>query len=203
MATVGAFTRSVWGKRLPVSGGSGALVADILLDFVNNIYRVDGTTYATAALAGFTGTGTFDASGYTATGTEIISGTVAAAGDYVIFSDFQQPATDLTRYLFYGAADAVPSLFRTQTAGLYTPFYGVSGSTSANCTRAAFGRSGGVAKTSYDNAAVSTGSGMPGFGNKALYIGNDQGASGAWGVPIRKIAIYKQTLTDAQIQALT
>lgn len=199
MATVGAFTRRVWGKSLPVSGGSGALVADILLDFVNGVYRVDGTTYATAALAGFTGTGTFDASGYTATGTDSLSGAISLTGDFIVFANFAAPATGADRLLWNYTSAANLQVFRA-TAGPYRTNPVTADVASASTS--AFGRSGGVRKTAWDGGAVTTGAALAAQAAATFWIGNVSGGTNPWTVPIRKIAIYKQTLTDAQIQTL-
>lgn len=175
-------------------------VADILLDFVNGTYRVDGTTYATAALAGFTGTGTFDATGYTATGTQSISGAISLPGDFAVFAEFSSPAS-ASGAVFQGSVNGVPGV--QFGGGLYSTSPAITGGTIAACTRVALGRAGGVAKVSYDNAATVTGGTLSAPGSKTLFIGNAINGANPWGSPIKKIAIYKQTLTDAQFQALS
>lgn len=186
------------GAGVPAATGP---TPDILLDFVNNIYRVDGTTYATAALAGWTGTGTFDANGYTAASGQRIVNTINLGTNFIVCAGFATPtpmAQDRILWSQGGAgiiqqASATPIL--TLPATVSYP--------SANLV--SFGIQGGVVKSSGDNSAVTTGGAGTPPGSAAFGIGNF--ATGAttspWGVPIKKIAIYKQVLTDAEIQALT
>jgi len=203
VAVIGGSINPLTGRpRLPVfGGGAAALVADILLDFVNGVYRVDGTTYASAALAGFTGTGTFNASGYTPTGNQKLTGTVALPGDFIVFSEFVQPATDILRELWRHSGGSMFAIDRVDGSGEYVENPS-SGGTSFSCTKIAHGRSGGVVKTSFDNGSVSTGGAIAVQGSASFVIGNTGAGDGPWSAAIRSIAIYKQTLSDAQIQAL-
>lgn len=177
-----------------------AIVADILLDFQNGIYRVDGTTYASAAAAGFTGTGTFGPTGYLPTGSDFITSVITLVPSTIVFADFDHPPVGASARLWRHESGTQPSVFSNALAEISAS--GVTGS-STTCTRIAAGSSGGVFKASFDNEPVITGS-AGSFGTGGNFrIGNVSAGTAPWGVPIRKIAIYKQTLTDAQIQALT
>lgn len=190
----------VWhgGRRIVVgTPAAGAPVADILLDFVNSIYRVDGVTYATAALAGFPGTGTFNASGYTATGTQSISGAVNLAGDFIVYIEYVFPAAGAK--VAWSHNSAVLPLIQYTSGNINSNPALIS---SPTATKVAFGLSGGVRKGSADNAATQTGAAFAAPGSAALFIGNLNDGSLPWGSAIRKFAVYKQILSDAQIQAL-
>lgn len=186
------------GGLAPVPGPPVGPVADILLDFANSAYRVDGVTYASAALAGFPGAGTFNASGYTATGNQNLTGTVDLPGDFIIVCEYVIPPAgvvflfnhkgpDNLRIFQNGTIQTTPAIISTATA-----------------TRIAFGRSGGLLKGSADRSSVLTGAALAAQGSALMGVGNQPNDVGglAWGVPIKSFAIYKQTLTDAQIQAL-
>lgn len=201
-ASPGQTIITLGGRRQVVASpsGGGGLVADILLDFVNNVYRVDGVTYATAALAGFPGTGTFDANGYTATGSDKLQGTVALGGDFIIATNHVQ-ASGATGALFSTAVNS-PQVYWVAGSGMYltNPAGGVSAPSSA--TKLAFGRSGGIIRASFDGGAVSGAGSFAIPGSVTFSIGNTVASGDPWGVPIRSLAIYKQTLSDAQIQGL-
>lgn len=178
---------------------AAGLVADILLDFVNGIYRVDGTTYATAALAGFTGAGTFNASGYTPTGSDKLTGVVSLPGDFILLVKYQLPIAGAQIKTL--TTDAATTSISLSTTGDITTFP-VAGADSTTATKTAFGRSGGVAKKSFDGGSVFTGGTYAAPGTRTFTIGNTVGGVNAWTQPIALWAAYKQTLTDAQIQAL-
>lgn len=200
MAIVGTLLRTPWGKRLPVSGGGTVgLVADILLDFVNNVYRVDGVTYATAALAGFTGTGTFNASGYTATGSQVISSTVNLPGDFIVLCAFSPTPFSVAQLWAHGSSGTNRII---RASGEYQESPAITGATPTTASKIAFGSSGGVGKISVDSGAVLTGGAVVAPNSATFRIGNDQSSGIPWGAPIQALSIYKQTLTDAQIQAL-
>ena len=184
--------------------------AYVVLDFagVKNggapFYRVNGVTYASAAAAGFTGTGTLDASGYTATGTQYLSGTVdLGSGDFIVFAEFSEADTSATRSLWRHYGSGTPTILRVASSGAYiaVPSAGVTATTA---TTIATGRVGGVGKASVNGGAVTSQAGAstaPGSGQ--LVIGNVLSPSDVpWTAAIRRFAIYKSTLNDAQIQAL-
>ena len=176
---------------------AAALVADILLDFVNGIYRVNGTTYATAALAGFTGTGTFDANGYTAAaGTDRLSGPLSLPGDFVVFASYALPAAGGSSKTLFTNDN---SLNVKMNAGGTITTFPVIGADTTSATKIAIGASGGVAKKCFDGGAVQTGSAYSHPGS-TLTIGNEPFAANPWGVPIKFLAICKVTATDAQYQ---
>lgn len=195
--------RTPWGKRLPVSsGGVVSMQADILLDFVNNVYRVDGTTYATAALAGWTGTGTFDANGYTAASGQRIVNTIDLGANFIVTAVFDNPTPMAQDRVLWAYTN---SLLAYQAAST-TPIGTFPATTTySGVTLLSAGVQGGVMKASGGGSAVTTGAAATPPGAAAFGIGNF--ATGVttspWGVPIKKIAIYKQTLTNAQIQGLT
>lgn len=201
MAYVGPSPRRPWGRKLPVSsGGVVGLAADILLDFVNNVYRVDGTTYATAALAGFTGTGTFNASGYTATGAQSLSSTIDLPGDFIVVCTFSPTPFGVAQLWAHQAT----TLYRIiRASGEYQELPAITGAAPTTASKIAFGTSGGLSKISVDSAPVVTGTSSAAPGSAIFRIGNDSSAGIPWGAPIQSLAIYKQTLTDAQMQALT
>jgi len=181
------------------SGGPAEPVADILLDFVNGVYRVDGTTYATAALAGFPGTGMFNASGYTPTGSDKLTGTVSLPGDFVLLVKYQLPTAGAQSRILTGDG-ATTSIYLSVDGEVAT--FPVAGAVSTTATKIAFGRSGGVTKKSLDGGTVSTGAAYAAPGTQMFTIGNSTGGINAWTQPIALWAAYKQTLTNAQIQAL-
>lgn len=185
--------------------GDPYMGADIVLDFagVKNggvpFYRVNGVTYATAAAAGFTGTGTFDASGYTARGAARLDGVVTLLGDFIIYGEFEDPNDSPQRRLWRLAGAEVLQV-SSESSGFST--FPATATASA-ATRAAFGRSGGLAKGSFDGSATVSGSSVlpPGSG-RALLIGNQQNGATPFYTPIKLIMVVNGTLSDAQIQAL-
>lgn len=192
----------VAGSRLNVDPYGGA---SIVLDFAGEknggvpFYRVDGVQYASAAAAGFTGTGTFSASGYTAAGTESISGTVGIPGDFIVFARFVDSPTSGTRLLFEGGLSGNLQVGRTDTSYVTVPVVTLSPTTAS---AVAYGRSGGVAKASFDGGAVTTAGAFPVLGTGAFTVGNNASGGNPWAAPIKLITIHKSTLSDAQIQAL-
>lgn len=193
------------GKRRVVIGSPAPTgpVADILLDFVNNIYRVDGTSYATAALAGWTGTGTFDANGYTAGSGQRIVNTIDLGANFIVVADFVDPATSANDRRLWSYSDGV-TIAKTASATTIITLPSTATYTSPIST-ITFGFQGTSAKSSADGSAVTTTGGVASPGLVAFAIGNRAVASATtpWLSPIKKIAIYKQVLTDAQIRALT
>ena len=179
--------------------------ADIVLDFagVKNggtpLYRRAGTTYATAALAGFVGTGTFDASGYTATGVQKITGAVTFPAAYVVYAQFDQPATDINRAAFFENTGSGPVLQRLTTGEYY---FAGSGPDAVSATKFAGGFNGNR-KVSVNGGAVVTGGAAPAAaGVTTLHIGNSTGNTQPWAVPIKLIQIFLSAQTDAQILAM-
>lgn len=188
------------GRRVVVGSPVAGPVADVLLDFQNNIYRVDGVSYASANAAGFAGTGTFDASGYTATGAQALGGTVALPGDFIVLADFAPAgAVSSTLYEFDGASQDFISSYGT---GLYRVSPGSGAPQPSFSSRIAYGRSGGNLRACFDNGSVAGSGGLVAPVSGTLVIGNNLASTQAWASAIRKIAIYRQTLSDAQIQAL-
>lgn len=187
------------------SAGDPYSGADIVLDFagVKNggvpFYRRDGVVHATAALAGFTGTGTFGAAGYTARGTARLEGTVTIPGDFIIYGEFEDPNDSPQRRLWRLAGAEVLQVF-SESPGFST-FPATT--TASSATRAAFGRSGGLAKGSFDGSTTVSGSSVlpPGSG-RALLIGNQHNGSTPFYAPIKLIMVVSGTLSDAEIQAL-
>lgn len=184
-------------------GGVPALVADILLDFVNGVYRVDGVSYGSASAAGFTGTGTFNASGYTPTlASDYLVGTTTIAGDYAAVASFEQ--TNVSGNVFQVASGGLRPSWSSGT-GLYTvlpsPGGGISYPSSA--TKVVCARSGGNIRVCFDGGTVQGGNAIaaPGAG-ASVWVGNNAFLGDSWRFPIKSLAIYKQTLTDAQIVAL-
>jgi hypothetical protein len=196
---------TVGGRRVIAPGGvasipfAGALE---VLDFVTGYYRSAGTEYASAAAAGWTVSGgTFDANGYTPTGTNVISKTVNLPGDFIVFGEFVQPDTAAVRQLWRHAGTGTPQLIRL-TTGEYLEVPD-AGATSSNATKTASGRSGGLAKVSFDKGSVSTGASASIPGSATFYIGNTMTPFDApFNAAIKRIAIYNTTLSDAQIQGL-
>lgn len=203
MAIIGGSVDPLTGRpRLPVFGGASGSApvqpADVLLDFVNGVYRVDGVSYPSAAAAGFPGTGTFSGAGYFATNsTDGLSGTVALPGDFMVFSEFVSPANDGSTHILWSHNGPGTAQVSKTNAGFST---NPSTQTGA-ATKISMGRSGGFAKSSFNNASVVTGSALGVQGSASFDIGNTA-AMFPFISAIRVIAIYKQTLTDAQIQTL-
>lgn len=179
--------------------------ASIVLDFagVKNggspFYKRDGVVYASAAAAGFTGTGTFGANGYTATGTQFISGTVSVSSDFIILADFVDPANAGNKRIWQIPGTVPYVVGRSSTAFLTVPSITAP---PASSSRIAFGRAGGAAKASYDGQPVSIGPAADAPTGTTLYIGNQSTPNVPWTVPIRLIEVHVGTLTDAQIQNL-
>lgn len=183
-----------------IGGGQTGPVADNLYNFANNIYRVDGTTYATAALAGLAGSGTFDASGYTATGAQSLSGTIDLPGDFIVVCTFSPTPFGVAQLWAHQAA----TLYRIiRASGEYQELPAIAGAAPTTASKIAFGTSGGLGKISVDSTPVVTGTSFVAPGSAIFRIGNDNSGGIPWGAPIQSLAIYKQTLTNAQIQALT
>ncbi len=189
-----------------LGGGTGVATpfpgAAEVLDFVTGYYRVEaGTVFASAADAGWTGTGTFDGAGYTATGTDVLTKTIDFPGDFIVFAEFVQPSTAANRQLWRHTGLGTPQVMRL-TTGEYLEIPAAAG-TSSSVTRIASGRSGGNGKVSFGNAAVTTGAAASIPGSANFRIGN---TASPFDVPfsaaIARIVIYKATLSDAEIQAL-
>lgn len=186
-------------------GGDPYSGADIVLDFagVKNggspLYRRGGVSHPSAADAGFAGTGTFDAAGYTARGTARLEGTVTIPGDFIIYGEFENPNDSPQRRLWRLVGAEVMQVTRDSSG--FSTFPATAGATAA--TKAAFGRSGGIAKGSFDGSATVSGSSVlaPGS-NRLLIIGNQQNGSTPFYSPIKLIMISNGTLSDAEIQEL-
>lgn len=180
--------------------------AQIVLDFagVKNggapFYRRDGVSYASASGAGFTGSGTFDASGYTATGTQSISGPVSLLDDFIILSDFIDPMTSGTKRLWQAPPGS--QLFHVSRGNANYSTQPGTGLGPSSASRIAMGRSVGKARISYDGLPTMVGVDTFPANSSTLYIGNQDTGTTPWTGPIRLVEVHIGTKTDAEIQSL-
>jgi hypothetical protein len=181
---------------LTVVGDEGP---DNLYDFKNGVYRVDGVSYANAADAGLTGTGTFDANGYTPTGTDSLATTLSLTGDFIVFAKFAAPSTGADRLLWNYTSAANLQVYRSSAGSYRTNPTTADAASASTC---AFGRSGGNRVTCWDGGAVSTGAALAAQAAATFRIGNLPGGGFPWTAPIEMVSVYKKTLNAAQIQAL-
>lgn len=192
---------------------AAALTPDLSADFQNGTYRKDGVDYASWAAMGGSlvggaaitgGSGLLcDADGeiaqiaYNSTGDVIVVVTYVASGSVDSYHLFKWRDSDNDPYI---GAYASGGAFYGQYNFSLQDVSPVSGS-----SKIATGYSGGNRKTCKNGGTVlsDAGPGIPGLGDATLSIGNDPtNTTRSWDAFIRKIEVYKATLSDAQIQAL-
>lgn len=203
--------RALFGGVAIMGGPPPGLVADLLLDFQNGVYRKDGVTDTFSNLGG-TNTGTVTGgTGLTCTGAQLASIPYNVTGPFVIVGDHDYPATAaFGAFLIRRPAgdvvvherdsvSATPQVAGQSSAAGMAPIpTGTSGKVAAYVN-------GGVVRVSRGGAAVTAdalGSGSFDFSSGALVEMGNRFGSRPLTVPLRSVAIYKGTFTDAEIQTL-
>lgn len=189
------------------------MIADLLADFANATYRKDGTNYASFTAMGgvFIGSPTVNASGLTCTGTQRARITYGFDTDAIWVVDFDAPTAGATRAIFehyISTPDRETVLYRQADTTYRAQGRGGSLVTLDNATSApkwAGGFQAGSFRASFNGGAIMSGvTTRPNLTGAELYVGGDAfGGSNATLQPIRSIAIYKGSFTDAQIQSLS
>lgn len=214
MALVGnvANITNPFGARLPVFGGSSTPAytgADLVLDFANSYYRRGATvgTSPTDIAAVVTGTATINASGLLcdAVGESVTFAYSLASVPFIVVVDYAAQSAGTIAGVFEFNNGGSPNSLSLYKNGANTVLQ------NGTQTSAAYAASGKVAcgynaterVVSFGGATVlKVTQSPPNLSVGTKTIGAFTGATDTALVPIRSVAIYLGTFSDAQIQAL-
>lgn len=199
----------VIGRTLPDAPG------DLLLDFRNENFRKDGVTDTFSALGGslYGGATITPGSGLICNASgEYAEISYGLTGDFMLVALYGSATSIVTRRVcdYTGGSNSLVSILNSSDpANVTIRTRGSSGlptntsSALTNPQKIAVGKVGSVRKFSVNGAAVVTQNPGDVFGDFASGILTVGGDTVPWTDPIRSIAIFKGTFTDAQIQALS
>lgn len=201
--------RALFGGVAIMGGPPIPVVPDLFAGFATATYEKDGVPYASFTAMGGTVTSgaVIDATGLVcdASGERAF---IAYNGtsDGVLVIDADTPSTTSCLAEWKGATSYIRAIFAgvrvTQAVGTGAAAERVVSSLS----KVAIGFQSGVLRVSVNGATVTTNAitGAVDLSSATLSIGRDNGGTlDPPSVPIRSVAIYKGTFTDAEIQALS